>query len=114
MSGSIFRGSTVTLFLASLFCTSLVSLRSGENNVNALLAYITMKESRFVVTVNRVLNVIFASGLLVFWLALPPLLGTQETNFMKIIPNKIQPISISYVPRTMFYNIRLFNNCHCN
>ena len=38
----------------------------------------------------------------------------QETNFMKIIPNKIQPISISYVPRTMFYNIILFTNCHCN
>ena len=54
-----------------------------------------MKESRFVVTVNRVLNIIFASGLLVLWLALlpvgtafPPLLGTQKTDFMKISRTK--------------------------
>jgi hypothetical protein len=63
-------------------------------------------------TVTSVLSVIFASGLLVLWLAVlpdgtafPPLRGTQETNFMKIIPNKVQPISISHIPRTMFYNI---------
>lgn len=50
MSGSIFRGSAVTSLLAGHFRTSLVSSRSGENDVNALLPYITMKESRFVVT----------------------------------------------------------------
>jgi hypothetical protein len=62
-----------------------------------------MKESRFVFIVNRVLNVIFASGLLFLWLALlpdgtafSPLRGKQETYFMNIIRNKIQPISTSY------------------
>jgi hypothetical protein len=75
-------------------------VRTGENNVNTLLAYTAMKETRFVVTVNRVLNVILAFGLLVLWLAVlpdgttfPPLRRTQITNFMKIIPNKIHPIS---------------------
>jgi len=66
-----------------------------------------MKESRFVVNINRVLNVIFASGLLDLWLAVlpngtafPPLRGTQAPNFMKIILNKIHPILISYIPHT--------------
>ena len=64
-----------------------------------------MIESRFVVNINRALNVIFAFGLLVLWLAVlpdgiafPPLRVTQT-----IIPNKIHPILISYIPRTMLY-----------
>jgi len=60
-----------------------------------------MKESRFVVTVNRVLNVIFASGLLVLWLAFlrdgtafPLLRETQETNFFENYPQQ-NPIYLS-------------------
>jgi hypothetical protein len=54
-----------------------------------------MKESRFVVTVNHVLNVIFASGLLVLWLALlpngtafPPLRGKAGNKFYENYPQQ--------------------------
>ena len=54
-----------------------------------------MKESRFVVSVNRVLNVIFASGLLVLWLALlpdgtafPPLRGKAGNKFYENYPQQ--------------------------